>query len=370
VAGPSGRHLPFCVKNRKSLNQKTMTQARFVIAVALLTFALPPAHAQKRSRSARKPAKSAKQTPAPARTPALTAGVHEVVLNGVRFWYRVAGSSEKSVAPVVFLHGGPGYNSHSFSVLEGPKLERSLLMVYFDQRGAGHSERPWSGHYQLDTLVQDVEALRRVLGVPRISLIGHSFGGLLALEYAARYPDNVSRLILVGAFSDGPQTCRVHRARLAGMHLVELARVLKDTAWTRAPRRSDCEFESRALTSAERERFNNSGMFPDSTLQKKQDSVDAASGLKNTGEMSRALIGAGLLAYRFTKHDQVTAPALLIAGAEDNAVGVAPQRALAAALPRARIAVYERAGHFPYLEEPVRFARDASSFLSAESLKR
>ena len=288
------------------------------------------------------------------------------MLNGVRFWYRVAGSSTSATAPVVFLHGGPGYNSHSFSVLEGSKLERSLQMVYFDQRGAGRSERPWSGHYQLDTLVDDIEALRKVLAVPRISLIGHSFGGLLALEYAARYPNNVSRLILVGAFSDGPQTCRVHRARLAGMHLVELARVLKDTAWTHAPKRSDCEFESRALTSAERERFNNSGMFPDSTFQKKQDSVDAAGGLRNTGEMSRALFGAGLFSYRFTKHSRVTMPTLLIAGAEDYAVGVQPQRALAAALPRARIAVYERSGHFPYLEEPIRFARDVSSFLSAD----
>jgi proline iminopeptidase len=341
-----------------------MTRARFVLVFALLALALPSAHAQKK-KSARKPAKAAKSTTAPT-TPGLTPGAHEVVLNGVRFWYRVAGTSDREVAPVVFLHGGPGYNSHSFSVLEGPKLERSLQMVYFDQRGAGRSERPWSGHYQLDTLVDDVEALRKTLGVPKITLMGHSFGGLLALEYAARYPKNVSRLILVGAFSNGPQTCQVHRARLAGMHLVELARVLKDTAWTRAPRRSDCEFESKALTAAERERFNNSGIFPDSMLQKKQDSVDAASGLRNTGEMSRALFGAGLFSYRFAKHARVTAPTLLIAGAEDYAVGVQPQRALAAALPRGRIAVYERAGHFPYLEEPVRFARDVSSFLSAD----
>ena len=341
-----------------------MIRARFVIVLALLAVALPSAHAQKK-KSTRKTAKSAKPAAAPT-TPGLAAGPHEVVLNGVRLWYRVAGTAENGVAPVVFLHGGPGYNSHSFSVLEGPKLERSLQMVYYDQRGAGRSERPWSGHYQIDTLVDDVEALRKTLGVPKISLMGHSFGGLLALEYAARYPNNVSRLILVGAFSDGPQTCQVHRARLAGMHLVELARVLKDTAWTHVPKRSDCEYEGRALTSAERERFNNSGIFPDSTLQKKQDSVDATSGLRNTGEMSRALIGGGLFSYRFTKHARVTMPTLLIAGAEDYAVGVQPQRALAAALPRARIAVYERGGHFPYLEEPVRFARDVSSFLSAD----
>jgi proline iminopeptidase len=343
-----------------------MHRARPYIVVGLLALTAHSAIAQKKSKRAHKPARSTKASSKPV-TPALSVGVHEVVLDGVRVWYRVAGSSPKQIAPVVFLHGGPGYNSQSFSVLEGPRLERSLTMVYYDQRGAGHSERPWTGHYQLDTLVDDVEALRRALGVPKISLMGHSFGGLLALEYAARYPKNVSRLILVGAFSDGLQTCQVHRARLAGMHLVELARALRDTAWTRAAKRSDCDYEGHALTSAERERFNNTGMFPDSTLERKQDSVDAAGGLRNTGEMSRALLGAGLLGYRFTKHKRVTMPTLVLAGANDYAVGVTPQRALAAALPKARIAVYDRGGHFPYLEEPERFARDVISFLTADT---
>src|SRR3979411_1135761 len=161
-----------------------MTRVRFVLVFALLALALPSAHAPKRSKSASKPAKSAKSAAAPT-TPGLTPGAHDVVLNGVRFWYRVAGSSTSATAPVVFLHGGPGYNSHSFSVLEGSKLERSLQMFSFDQRGAGRSERPWSGHYQLDTLVDDIEALRKVLAVPRISLIGPSFGGLVALRDVA-----------------------------------------------------------------------------------------------------------------------------------------------------------------------------------------
>lgn len=349
-----------------SSTSRIMLRTRLVYAIALVALCAQVAHAQKKPRHASKSPKHAKAASS-AVTPALANGEHEVVMRGVRFWYRVAGSSASShTAPLVFLHGGPGYNSQSFAVLEGPRLERSLRMVYFDQRGAGRSERPWTGHYQLDTLVDDVEALRRTLGVPKISLLGHSFGALLALEYAARYPNNVSRLVLVGAFSDGPQSCQVHRARLAGLHLVELARVLKDTAWSRAPKRSDCDFESRALTSAERERFNDSGMFPDTMLQKKQDSVDAASGLRNTGEMSRALFGAGLLGYHFTKQARVTAPTLVITGSEDYAVGVPPQRGLVASLPKARIAIYDRAGHFPYLEEPVRFARDVMSFITAE----
>ncbi len=62
-----------------------------------------------------------------------------------RLWYRVAGNQTSPLPPVVFLHGGRGYNSYSFSMLEGPRLEGALRMVYFDQRGSGHSERPTTG---------------------------------------------------------------------------------------------------------------------------------------------------------------------------------------------------------------------------------
>ena len=55
-------------------------------------------------------------------------------------------------------------------------------------------------------LVDDIERLRTVLGVERISLLGHSFGGLLALEYAARYPEQVEGLVVVSGLSDVPAT--------------------------------------------------------------------------------------------------------------------------------------------------------------------
>src|SRR2546422_1269440 len=124
-------------------------------------------------------------------------GPHQVVVNNVRLWYRVAGRPAAGVPPVVFLHGGPGQGSYHFAALVGPYLERSLRMVYFDQRGSGNSERPWTGEYSMATLVEDIEGLRRELGVPQIALIGHSFGGTLALEYAAAYPTRVARLVIV-----------------------------------------------------------------------------------------------------------------------------------------------------------------------------
>lgn len=292
----------------------------------------------------------------------LATGAHQIVVDGVRFWYRVAGATGGAAAPVVFLHGGPGYNSESFAVLEGPRLERSLRMVYYDQRGSGRSERPWNGEYSLPRMVEDVEGLRRALGVPRIALIGHSFGGTLALEYAARYPEHVSRVVLVGAAADIPAACQARVAFLAMHYAGDLARARADTAGKHA--RGDCDLAFNTVPDSIRGRVNDETMFPDSILAHRQDSVDAASGLRNTGELSNALFNHGLLTYRFDAPARLTMPVLVVAGHQDYAIGLPQQRALAAALPHARLTEYEHAGHFVYLDEPERFTQEVTRFLT------
>jgi proline iminopeptidase len=307
-------------------------------------------------------ARSVMAQSAPAAADGLRTGEHNVVLNGVRVWYRIAGSASSTRPPLVFLHGGPGYNSHSFSVLAGPRLEQSIRVVYYDERGSGRSERPWTGHYQLDTLVEDVEALRRALGVPKIALMGHSFGGTLALEYAAKYPEHVSRMILVGAASSMAAACAARVDYLSQHYSEILAKARADTAGGR--HRTECQLALESLPDSMRERVNNESMFPNVALAKMQDSVDAASGLRNTGELSRGLFRGGLLNYHFASAQRLTMPVLILAGREDYAIGLPQQRALARALPNARIVEYERAGHFLYLDQPERFTREVVAFLS------
>jgi proline iminopeptidase len=310
---------------------------------------------------------SARAAAAQAAAPTLRTGEHEVVVNGVRLWYRVAGTSKAATPPVLFLHGGPGYNSYSFAALEGPALERGLHMIYLDQRGSGHSERPWNRDYKMQTLVADVEALRRSLGVAKLSIIGHSFGGTLALEYAAAHPDRVAKLVLVDILWNAPLQCRYRRRALEELRPEAYARIAKDTLDSAGVRRSDCELEFRGLQGAEREAFSNETMFPDSTRRLVQDSVDTASGLTNTGELSNALFGAGLLNYQFTAFARLTMPVLVVAGGKDRAVGGPPQEVLAARLPHAKMIELPKGGHFPYLEEPEEFAKAVIGFLSSRS---
>jgi proline iminopeptidase len=292
----------------------------------------------------------------------LREGAHEVVVNGVRLWYRVAGTAPADAPPVVFLHGGPGQGSQGFAALTGPRLEPALRMVYLDQRGSGRSERPWTGAYSVDLLVEDLEGLRRALGVPRMALIAQSFGAVVALEYAAKHPQHVSRMVIAAGLSDAPGSIRAQCARLAEVHPQAHARVM---ARAQASGSDVCNvFE--ALEDSARGEFFQSNMFPDPAVRLAVERADTAGGLRNTGELGNAVFSQGLLQWSFAGHANLTMPVLVIAGEHDYQVGLQPQRDLARRLPRAELRVYEGAGHFMYLDAPDRFARDVTAFFTAE----
>lgn len=314
---------------------------RIVGLLILALLALPAASA----------AAPAKRSSAP-----LAPGSHERIVNGVRLWYRVAGRSQGT--PVVFLHGGPGQGSQTFARFAGPHLERSQRMVYLDQRGSGRSEKHWARQYSIELMVDDLEQLRRLWGVDRIALVGHSFGTILALEYAARYPKQVSHLVLSGTVVDFPAMLDLACARLEKVDPKTYAEAVAKLPMGSGRR---CH-----IFAAGRD-FINGNMYPDPAIMKLVDETDKSDGMYNTGEIFGALAKQGMLEYRFDRSDRLTMPVLAIAGASDFQAAVEPVRSLVAKVPGARLLEYEGRGHFMYVEDPERFARDVSAFLSARA---
>jgi proline iminopeptidase len=283
----------------------------------------------------------------------LAPGAHDQVVNGVRLWYRVAG--RKQGTPVVFLHGGPGQGSQTFARFAGPHLERGQRMVYLDQRGSGRSEKHWAKQYSVPLMVDDLEQLRRLWKVDRIALVGHSFGTLLALEYAARYPKHVSHLILSGTVVDFPATLDLACARLEKIDPKTYAEAV-----ARRPKGS----ERRCHIFAAGRDFINGNMYPDPATMALVDETDKTDGMYNTGEIFGALAKQGILDYRFERADRLTMPVLAIQGGSDFQAVVEPVRSFVAKVPGARLLEYEGRGHFMFVEDPERFARDVDSFLS------
>jgi len=99
--------------------------------------------------------------------------------------------------PVAFaIHGGPGSDHTGLRTGFSPLSDR-MQIVYFDHRGSGRSARGDKSKYTLDENVEDMEALRRYLGLGAIISMGTSYGGMVAMAHAIRYPEAVSRLVLI-----------------------------------------------------------------------------------------------------------------------------------------------------------------------------
>lgn len=100
---------------------------------------------------------------------------------------------------VIFLHGGPGYNCANFELSTATALAaKGWYVIVFDQRGCGRSQAV-DAEYTFDEATADLEAIYRRYDLASAALIGHSWGGTLAIVFAERFPQKVSALMLTGA---------------------------------------------------------------------------------------------------------------------------------------------------------------------------
>ncbi|HEY5803060.1 MAG TPA: alpha/beta hydrolase [Lysobacter sp.] len=123
---------------------------------------------------------------------------HSATVNGVTLHYLQAGKGSQS--PVVLLHGY-AETSHMWRPLM-PLLADRHVIIAPDLRGAGSSSRPDSG-YEKKILAQDIHALVKSLGYPKVKIVGHDIGLMVAYAYAAQYPDEVESIVLMDAFLPG-----------------------------------------------------------------------------------------------------------------------------------------------------------------------
>jgi proline iminopeptidase len=269
--------------------------------------------------------------------------------DGVRLYYRMVGVGPDTV---VALHGGPGLTMEYFADDLTSLAERRTLLFY-DQRGTGRSSLV-SDAAALDArrFAEDLEAIRRHFGLEQLTLLGHSWGAGVAALYAARYPDRVGGLLIVGGMplrrSEWERTFQeLDATRDSAMRLQMQER---RKAWLADPGDADtCRAYYRLYfqpffgdrTAAGRTK----GDFcagPPEALRNKVASVDRFT-----------FASLGDFDWR-PSLQTVAARALVIHGTSD-VMSVNSAREWAAALPNARLVLLEGIGHFPYLEARERF---------------
>lgn len=101
--------------------------------------------------------------------------------------------------PIIFLHGGPGYNCASFEGTTAQKLaDNGYFVIVYDRRGEGRSKDK-NAHYTFSETFADLDTIYKTYHIKKATLIGHSFGGIVATLYAEKFPDKVNCIFLAGA---------------------------------------------------------------------------------------------------------------------------------------------------------------------------
>lgn len=253
--------------------------------------------------------------------------------------------------PVVVLHGGPGA-SHDYLRPGFDLLADGLTLIYYDQRGGGQSPVPRDAPLGWREQVADLEALRVLWGLERLTICGYSFGGLLAMLYATTHPERVERLALV---SPAP-------------------------AWRAARTEFEATFAARNLAPglmAERAALRASGLRESDPTAYQQRLFE----LSVTPYFVNPALASRLTPFRVVARTQqevwdslgdydlrpalaqLHLPAFVLHGAED----VIPWRAAeeAAHNLRAEWHLLSPCGHCPHVEQPGDFARLVGAFLRA-----
>ena len=111
-----------------------------------------------------------------------------------QLYYQTMGQGD----PVIVIHGGPGMDQ-GYLLPGMAALAKKHQVVFYDQLGCGRSTATVidESHITINSFVEDIETLRKALKFEKVTIVGHSWGGMLAMYYAVKYPKNIKKLVLM-----------------------------------------------------------------------------------------------------------------------------------------------------------------------------
>lgn len=264
---------------------------------------------------------------------------HEV--NGVRLFVKTMGAGE----PIVVVHGGPGLD-HTYLLPGMRGLADRHRLIFYDQRGSGRSAGPVdSTSITFENFLADIDRLRQELGLGKVNLLGHSFGGLIAIRYALMYPERVKSLMLMNTVEPGSRYREETAERQRERRTPEDSVTLADLAASEGFQDHDAATVNQMLWVSFRSMFADPSRAGELVID--LDDRTARYG----GDIPRLLVGPlGDYDY-WDELGEIRAPTLVLHGTED-VIPVEMARQLCGTIPRCAFVPVSDAGHFPYIEAP------------------
>jgi proline iminopeptidase len=265
--------------------------------------------------------------------------------------------------PIIVLHGGPDFD-HAYFLPELDRLADSFRLLYYDQRGRGRSaEGVRPEDVTLRSELDDLDRVRSHFGLASAAVLGHSWGGVLAMEYAVRHPERVSRLILMDTGPASADDWRRFREELAARRPADRD-AMQAIASTDAYARGDLEAEAAYY----RIHFRITVQRPDhlELLVARLRSNFTEDGVVLARTIEHRLYDETSLSAEWDLFPALRAldvPTLVLHGERDF-VPVEYAARIAEAVPDARLTVLSGCGHFTYLEAPELVYGEIASFFA------
>jgi proline iminopeptidase len=255
--------------------------------------------------------------------------------------------------PILLMHGGPGLDHTTLASLE--PLADQFTLIFYDHRANGRSTGAATS-MTWENLTDDAEALRQSLGFDQWAVLGHSFGGQVALEYVLRYPERVSQLLLFDTCGD------------ARWYTVSAPEILRKRGYS-------------AATAAACRRFFNGDLRPDEVMPIVSKFIRAyfyrlrwwdlhalISGFRMKMRHDAHIVGFGTLLKGWSVMDQldeIEKPTLVLAGRFDFLFPSEHQAILADRIAGAELEIIERAGHNAHAERATEVIETVRRFMAA-----
>jgi proline iminopeptidase len=284
---------------------------------------------------------------------------------GVLIYYKSIGRG----APLVIAHGGPGA-SHDYLLPHLLPLARGNRLVFIDERGSGRSQRLEDVKaYTVESMVEDVEAVRRALSLGKIALLGHSYGGVLAQAYALKYQQNLTHLILGSTFSSTKKINEVFQRMKQTMPAELRDRI--DAAEKRGLYGRGKDYEKNRYTNDYMVAAWGEAYFPYLYQNRPDANYDpVANGImawdlyrEMWGSHGEFVIDGNLSSVEYTERlATIKVPTLILVGDHDES-DPSLSRDMQAKIAGSKLVVLPKSGHMTFVDQPNLFVKAVTDFL-------
>ncbi len=259
-------------------------------------------------------------------------------INGTELFMRSIGKGE----PVIVIHGGPMLD-HSYLFPHLEPLADSYRLVFYDQRLSGRSSAKMdSSEVYLGNFIEDIEAIRRRLELGKVHIIAHSWGGLLGMKYAIRYPDRLRSLVLLNSMPPSWELWQQENNMLAGRATTRDSLDRQAVMQSGLLAEDYSEAVEKLLKISFRSQFYNRKMADRLSFYIPEDYRKRSSLFANLmPELSSYSLVDDL--------KKISSPTFIVYGDQEPASELSAP-VLQKEIPYARMAIIKQSGHFPFIE--------------------